>query len=113
MRIRAVSHGVKHVARQVQGRSFITTSSTRATSINPPCNKEKERKREEERRGEKGREENGRKSEEKGVRKEDEKGDSKVVKDVTGWTVVARNKRQRKMAQIFVKVNGPRRPRWR
>ena len=42
----------------------------------------------------------------KGVRKEDEKGDSKVVKDVTGWTVVTRNKRQRKMAQIFVKVNG-------
>ena len=54
----------------------------------------------------KGRKENGRKSEEKGIRKEDEKGDSKVVKDVTGWTVVTRNKRQRKMAQIFVKVNG-------
>ena len=64
------------------------------------------RDREKERRGEKGREENGRKSEEKGVRKEDEEGDSKVVKDVTGWTVVTRNKRQRKMAQIFVKVNG-------
>ena len=25
---------------------------------------------------------------------------------MTGWTVVTRNKRQRKMAQIFVKVNG-------
>ena len=61
---------------------------------------------EEERRGEKGREENGRKSEEKRVRKEDEKGDNKVVKDVTGWTVVTRNKRQKKMVQIFVKVNG-------
>ena len=68
--------------------------------------KEEKGQGEEERRGEKGREENGRKSEEKGVRKEDEKGDSKVVKDVTGWTVVTRNKRQRKMAQIFVKVNG-------
>ena len=42
----------------------------------------------------------------KEVRKEDEEGDSKVVKDVTDWTVVTRNKRQRKMAQIFVKVNG-------
>ena len=68
--------------------------------------KEEKGQGEEERRGEKGREENGRKSEEKGIRKEDEKGDSKVVKDVTGWTVVTRNKRQRKMAQIFVKVNG-------
>ena len=48
------------------------------------------REREEERRGEKGREDNGRKSEEKGVRKEDEKGDSKIVKDVTGWTVVTK-----------------------
>ena len=66
----------------------------------------RQREREEERRGEKGREENGRKSEEKGVRKEDEEGDSKVVEDVTGWTVVTRYKRQRKIAQIFVKVNG-------
>ena len=66
----------------------------------------RQREREEERRDEKGREENGRKSEEKGVRKEDEKGDSKVVKDVTGWTVVTRNTKQRKLAQIFVKVNG-------
>ena len=65
----------------------------------------RQREREEERRGEKGREENGRKSEEKGVRKEDEEGDSKVVKDATGWTVVTRNKRQRKMVQIFVKVD--------
>ena len=48
----------------------------------------------------------GEKSEEKGVRKEDEEGDSKVVEDVTGWTVVTRSKKQRKMAQIFVKVNG-------
>ena len=39
------------------------------------------------------------------VRKEDEEGDSKVVKDATGWTVVTRNKRQRKMVQIFVKVD--------
>ena len=30
-----------------------------------------------------------------------------VEKDATGWTVVTTNKRQRKMAQIFVKVNGP------
>ena len=68
--------------------------------------KEEKGQGEEERSGEKGREENGRKSEEKRVRKEDEEGDSKVVKDVTGWTVVTRNKRQKKMVQIFVKVNG-------
>ena len=68
--------------------------------------KEEKGKGEEKRRGEKGRKENGRKSEEKVVRKEDEEGDSKVVKDVTGWTVVTRNKRQKKMVQIFVKVNG-------
>ena len=65
----------------------------------------RQREKEEERKGEKGREENGRKSEAKGVRKEDEEGDSKVVKDATGWTVVTRNKRQRKMVQIFVKVD--------
>ena len=63
--------------------------------------KEEKGQGEEERRGEKEREENGRKSEEKGVRKEDEEGDSKV-----DWTVVTRNRRQRKMVQIFVKVNG-------
>ena len=28
-----------------------------------------------------------------------------VKKDVTGWTVVTRNKRQRKMVQIFVRVD--------
>ena len=67
--------------------------------------KEEKGQGEEKRRGEKGRKENGRKSEEKEVRKEDEEGDSKVVKDVTGWTVVTRNKRQKKMVQIFVKVN--------
>ena len=68
--------------------------------------KEEKGQGEEKRRGEKGGKENGRKSEEKEVRKEDEEGDSKVVKDVTGWTVVTRNKRQKKMVQIFVKVNG-------
>ena len=68
--------------------------------------KEEKGQGEEERRGEKGREENGRKSEAKRVRKGDEEGDSKVVKDVTGWTVVTRNKRQKKMVQTFVKVNG-------
>ena len=29
-----------------------------------------------------------------------------MKKDVTDWTVVTRNRRQRKMVQIFVKVNG-------
>ena len=35
----------------------------------------------------------------------EEEGDTQVKKDVTGWTVVMRNKRQRKMVQIFVKVD--------
>ena len=32
---------------------------------------------------------------------------SRLRRDVTGWTVVTRNKRQRRMVQIFVKVDGP------
>ena len=45
-------------------------------------------------------------------RKEDEEeeaeegGGEQVEKDVTGWTVVTRNKRQKKMIQIFAKVDG-------
>ena len=49
------------------------------------------------RKGERGKEE-GRDAEEEECKR--------VEKDATGWTVVTRNKRQRKMAQIFVKVNG-------
>ena len=41
----------------------------------------------------------------KGRRKEKER-ETEVKKDVTDWTVVTRNRRQRKMIQIFVKVNG-------
>ena len=48
------------------------------------------------RKGESGKEE-GRDAEEEECKQ--------VEKDVMGWTVVTRNKRQRKMAQIFVKVN--------
>ena len=53
------------------------------------------------REGQRGRGQEGRKE----VR-ENEEGGSKVVKDVTGWTVVTRNKRQRKTVQIFVKMDG-------
>ena len=49
------------------------------------------------RKGERGKEE-GRDAEEEECKQ--------VEKDATGWIVVTRNKRQRKMAQIFVKVNG-------
>ena len=47
----------------------------------------------------------------KGLRRDqegrrNEAGEAEVKKDVTGWTVVTRNRRQRKMVQIFVKVNG-------
>ena len=50
------------------------------------------------RKGERGKEE-GRDAEEEKCKQ--------VEKDATGWTLVTRNKRQKKMAQIFVKVNGP------
>ena len=54
---------------------------------------------------------------EEGKRKKDERGKEEerdaeeqeckqVKKDETGWTVVTRNKRQRKMVQVFVKVDG-------
>ena len=55
------------------------------------------------RKGERRKEEEGRTAE--------EEGDTQVKKDVTGWTVVTRNKRQKKTVQIFVKLdemkNGP------
>ena len=53
------------------------------------CEKEKEER--ERRKGERGKEEEGRDAEEE-ERKQ-------VKKDVTGWTVVTRNKRQKKMVQ--------------
>ena len=53
---------------------------------------------------EKGRNDEGRRGQE-GKRKEKER-ETEVKKDVTDWTVVTRIKRQRKMAQILVKVNG-------
>ena len=53
---------------------------------------------------EKGRKDEGGRGQE-GRRKEKER-ESEVKKDVTDWTVVTRNRRQRKMVQIFVKVNG-------
>ena len=56
-----------------------------------------------------GERERGRKDEvgrdQEGGRKEKER-KPEVKKDVTGWTVVTRNRRQRKMVQIFVRVNG-------
>ena len=59
--------------------------------------------------GEKG--EGERESVRKGERGKEEGGDAEeeeckqVKKDVTGWTVVTRNKRQKKMVQIFVMVD--------
>ena len=77
-----------------------------------------ERKKERKGEGERGRseqEEKGREEKEsvrKGERGKEEGRDAEeeeckqVEKDATGWTVVTRNKRPKKMAQIFVKVNG-------
>ena len=52
----------------------------------------------------KGRKDQGRRDQE-GRRKEKER-EPEVKKDVTDWIVVTRNRRQRKMIQIFVRVNG-------
>ena len=54
-------------------------------------------------------EEGERRKGERGKEKErdaEEQECKQVKKDATGWTVVTRNKRQRKMVQIFVKVDG-------
>ena len=53
---------------------------------------------------EKGRKDEGGRVQE-GKRKEKER-EAEVKKDVTDWTVVTRNRRQREMVQIFVRVNG-------
>ena len=63
------------------------------------CREEREKGR----KGQRGRGQEGRKEEE---REAEEEGDKQVKKDVTDWTEVTRNKRQKKMIQIFVKVNG-------
>ena len=55
------------------------------------------------RKGQRGRGQEGRKEEEKEA---EEGGGERVKKDMTDWTVVTRNRRQRKMVQIFVRVNG-------
>ena len=39
-------------------------------------------------------------------RRNEKEGEAEVKNNVTGWTVVTRNKKQRKMVQIFVRVNG-------
>ena len=41
----------------------------------------------------------------KGERGQKEEGDKQVKKDVTGWTVVTRNKKQKKTVQNFVKLD--------
>ena len=65
---------------------------------------------EEKERGEKEKEERERRKSERGKKEErrgaEEEGHKEVKKDVTDWTVVTRNKKQRKMIQIFVKVDG-------
>ena len=54
------------------------------------------------RKGQRERGQEGRKEEEKEA---GEGGGERVKKDVTDWTVVTRNRRQRKVVQIFVKMN--------
>ena len=70
--------------------------STRQAMQEKPGEREGE-ERERGRKGERGKEEERRTAE--------EEGDTQVKKDVTGWTVVTRNKRQKKTVQIFVKLD--------
>ena len=58
---------------------------------------EEEKEEGEKRKGERGKEKE---------RDAEEQECKQVKKDATGWTVVTRNKRQRKVVQIFVKVDG-------
>ena len=68
------------------------------------------KKEKEKERGEKEKEERERRKSERGKKEErrgaEEEGHKEVKKDVTDWTVVTRNKKKRKMIQIFVKVDG-------
>ena len=91
----------------------VARQSTRQERGKEVGERRKERKGEGERgrseQEEKGREE--RESVKKGERGKEKERDAEeqeckqVKKDATGWTVVTRNKRQRKMVQIFVKVD--------
>ena len=93
-------------------------SSQAVASNNCKQHNKRERKKERKGEGERGRseqEEKGQGEKEsvrKGERGKEEGRDAEeeeckqVEKDATGWTLVTRNKRQRKMVQIFVKANG-------
>ena len=86
--------------RQVRGKEGEERKKARKGEGERGRSEQEEKGREESesvRKGERGKEE-GRDVEEEECKQ--------VEKDPTGWTVVTRNQRQRKMTQIFVKVNG-------
>ena len=114
---------VRGVARDIQMDSFIDDLQHCQQGIESPrlretvsCRQHK-RQRERKKTGEGGQSEEGeqnreeRESVRKSERGKEQGGDGEeeerkhVKKDVTGWTVVTRNERQRKMVQIFVKVD--------
>ena len=108
----------KSPARDSKSHEFVSAAQHRSIrSTQQRKQWQQPRKEEEEGKEEKGRgkKEKGRKRQrvrgQEGRKKEEERaaeegGSEHVEKDVTGWTVVARNKRQKKMIPIFVKVNG-------
>ena len=81
----------------------------------PRAARQSTRQEREKERGERGQREEGEKGQEeresvrkveRGKKEDDEEEECKQVKmDVTGWTAVTRHKRQRRMIQIFVKVD--------
>ena len=79
-------------------------SSTASSGNNHGRKKRRAEQREKGRKGEGVRGQEVRKKEEE--RKAEEECEEKVKKDVTGWIVVSRSKKQKKMIQIYVKVNG-------
>ena len=95
----------------MSGVDFATEAQHQSTRQQHNNYHNKEAMQQRERKEEKGlgEREKGRKDEvgrdQEGGRKEKER-KPEVKKDVTGWTVVTRNRRPRKMVQIFVKVNG-------
>ena len=85
-------------------RSTQQRDSSQAVASNNCKQHNKREKTEEEKKEEGKRKKGGRGKEEE--RDAEEQECKQVKKDATGWTVVTRNKRQRKMVQVFVKVDG-------
>ena len=106
------SHESVSAAKHRSNRSTQQRNNCRIKQWQQPRKEEEgreEKGREEREKGRKGEGERGREeSKEEEEKEAEEEGSEQVEKDVMDWTVVTRNKRQKKkkLIQIFVKVNG-------